>query len=80
MNVGGSESGMPKSFFYPQWKGNPPIEGLEGEYLTDRLTDEAVKFIQARIARDPSFFTWRIMPSTFRSRPKKNSYGSTAQS
>ena len=25
-NVGGSESGMPKSYFYPQWKGNPPIK------------------------------------------------------
>ena len=37
---------MPKSFFYPQWKGNPPIEGTEGEYLTDRLTDEAVQFIK----------------------------------
>jgi arylsulfatase A-like enzyme len=50
VNIGGSESGMPKSFFYPQWKGNPPIEGVEGEYLTDRLTDEAVKFVQTNRA------------------------------
>jgi len=46
VNIGGTASGMPKSFFYPQWKGNPPIEGREGEYLTDRLTDKAVQFIR----------------------------------
>lgn len=51
VNVGGTQSGMPKSFFYPQWKGNPPIEGREGEYLTDRLTDEAVKFIRGNASR-----------------------------
>lgn len=51
LNVGGTQSGMPKSFFYPGWKGNPPIEGAEGEYLTDRLTDEAVKFIRANTAK-----------------------------
>jgi arylsulfatase A-like enzyme len=51
VNVGGTNSGMPKSFFYPQWKGNPPIEGREGEYLTDRLTDEAVRFIRDNRSR-----------------------------
>ncbi len=51
VNIGGSQSGMPKSFFYPQWKGNPPIEGRDGEYLTDRLTAEAESFIRANTAR-----------------------------
>jgi arylsulfatase A-like enzyme len=38
--------GMPRSYFWPQWKGNPNIEGrFDGEYLTDRLTDEACRFI-----------------------------------
>ncbi len=38
--------GMPKSYFWPQWKGNPDMEGrFEGEYLTDRLADEACQFI-----------------------------------
>src|SRR4051794_23031980 len=46
VNVGGTASGMPKSFFYPAWRGNPPIDGREGEYLTDRLTDEAFSFIR----------------------------------
>jgi arylsulfatase A len=55
LNIGGTNSGMPKSFFWPQWKGNPPIEGLrDGEYLTDRLTTEAIQFI--RSSRDQPFF------------------------
>ncbi|MEP6535780.1 MAG: sulfatase [Bryobacteraceae bacterium] len=51
LNVGGSNSGMPKSFFYPQWKGNPPVDGKDGEYLTDRLTDAAVDFIEKNQAK-----------------------------
>jgi len=56
-NVGGSNSGMPKSFFWPQWENNPPIAGKNnGEYLTDRLTDEAIGFIRAH--RDQPFFLY----------------------
>ena len=51
VNIGGSNSGMPKSFFYPQWKGNPPIDGRDGEYLTDRLTNDAIEFIRTNKAR-----------------------------
>lgn len=47
VNIGGTQSGMPKSFFYPGWEKNPPIDGKPGDYLTDRLTDEAVNFIEA---------------------------------
>lgn len=46
VNIGGTQSGMPKSFFYPGWEKNPPLEGKPGDYLTDRLTDEAIQFIQ----------------------------------
>lgn len=56
VNVGGTNSGMPKSFFYPQWEGNPPIKGRKGEYLTDRLTDEAIQFI--RDSRSQPFFLY----------------------
>jgi len=38
---------MPRSYFYPQWRSNPPIEGRPGEYLTDRLTDESLRFLEA---------------------------------
>jgi arylsulfatase A-like enzyme len=48
VNIGGTRSGMPRNYFWPQWRGNPPIEGRPGEYLTDRLTDEALKFLEAK--------------------------------
>ena len=46
LNIGGTESGMPTSHFFPRWNNNPPIEGRDGEYLTDRLTLEAENFIE----------------------------------
>jgi len=57
INIGGCRSGMPRSFFWPQWKKNPPIVGRrDGEYLPDRLADEAVKFIKAN--KDKPFFLY----------------------
>ena len=48
LNVGGSAAGHPPSYFAPY---GPSITGLgaapTGEYLTDRLTDEAVRFVAA---------------------------------
>lgn len=45
------------SYFYPGWKGGaPPIDGKPGEYITDRLGDEAAKFIQAN--RERPFFVY----------------------
>jgi arylsulfatase A-like enzyme len=55
LNVGGYEAGHPKSYFSP-YK-NPELkDGPKGEYLTDRLTDEALKFIEAN--RDKPFFLY----------------------
>ncbi len=60
VNIGGSHIGQPGSFFYP-YKGKgryqrdgsvfdygvPGLEdGVEGEYLTDRLTRETIRFIK----------------------------------
>ena len=56
VNIGGTRSGMPRSYFWPQWRGNPPIEGRDGEYLTDRLTDEALNFLDAN--KDNPFFLY----------------------
>ncbi len=45
VNVGGWHAGGPKSYFSPYQ--NPMLEdGPEGEYLTDRLTDEAIRLIK----------------------------------
>lgn len=43
-NVGGTHAGHPKSYFSP-YKNPNLSDGPEGEYLTDRLTDEAINFI-----------------------------------
>lgn len=46
-NIAGREWGQPKGpgrYFHPF--GMPNLEGEEGEYLTDALTDEAVRFIE----------------------------------
>ena len=54
INIGGHDAGQPSSYFYPYKSEDerrsywdvPGLEGgREGEYLTDRLTDEAVEFL-----------------------------------
>jgi len=44
-NVAGCGWGQPKSYFSP-YKHPTLKDGPEGEYLTDRLTDDAIKFIE----------------------------------
>ncbi|MGH9673553.1 MAG: sulfatase-like hydrolase/transferase, partial [Bryobacteraceae bacterium] len=59
VNVGGTHIGMVSDFFYPAWKeakgrgarGLVPVEGHPGDYLADRLTDEALKFIEGNSHR-----------------------------
>lgn len=54
VNIGGTDSGMPKSHFYPKWSGNPPIDGQPGEELAARLTRAAEDFIHTH-AQKPFF-------------------------
>jgi arylsulfatase A-like enzyme len=44
-NLGGCEKGTPPSYFTPYKLPNLP-DGPDGEYLTDRLTSEAIHFIE----------------------------------
>lgn len=64
VNIGGTMWGAPATFFYP-YRGPfgsrkepryvPDLhDGKEGEYLTDRLTDEALELIEA--SKDAPFF------------------------
>ncbi|TWU60938.1 sulfatase [Crateriforma conspicua] len=47
INVGGSHSGSPPKGYYPPHPNAPGLDDApEDEYLTDRLSDEAVKFIR----------------------------------
>ncbi|MBL8215566.1 MAG: sulfatase [Bryobacterales bacterium] len=52
----GDEAGSTNNFFYPEWKKKVPLEGKDGDYLTDRLTDLAVDFIGAH--KDRPFFLY----------------------
>ncbi len=56
VNVAGREFGSPPGYFYPYQRGARELSDLvetghEGEYLTDRLTDEAIRFIEAQAER-----------------------------
>ena len=55
VNIAGLGWGMPQNgYFSPYGMANLP-DGEEGEYLTDRLTDEAIRLIEARDASRPFF-------------------------
>lgn len=59
VNLGGTFTGHPGSYFFPYGTGERrvPLEGgAEGEYLTDRLADEAVRLIEAN--RHRPFFLY----------------------
>lgn len=63
INIGGNNAGSPVSYFYPYvQKDNPAAripgldEGMEGEYLTDRLTTEAENFIEKN--KEKPFFLY----------------------
>lgn len=45
VNIGGDQRGSPRSYFSP-YKNEQLPDGPEGEYITDRLTDEALTFIE----------------------------------
>ncbi len=67
-NIGGNEHGNPGEYFYPyhgKWrmtKRHPFVEwntlpdGKPGEYLTDRLTDEAIAIVEKH--KDEPFFIY----------------------
>jgi len=59
-SIAGNELGSPPSHFFPYVNGQRSLPGLEdgadGEYLADRLTDEAIGFI--RDNRDRPFFLY----------------------
>lgn len=56
VNVGGTDWGMPHHGFFSPYGISTLPDGPEGEYLTDRLTDEAVTLIEQSPAREEPFF------------------------
>lgn len=54
INIGGYEKGQPPAGYYSPYKNPKLSDGPEGEYLTDRLTDESIKFLN-NINDEPFF-------------------------
>jgi arylsulfatase A-like enzyme len=55
LNIAGTDKPQPPTYFAP-WKIPTLTEGKDGEYLTDRLGEEAVKFIER--TKDKPFFLY----------------------
>ena len=54
-NIGGCEWGMPMRGYFSPW-GIPTLEDApQGTYLTDHLTDEAIKLIRNKADKNPFF-------------------------
>jgi arylsulfatase A-like enzyme len=71
INIGGGNAGQPPSYWYPYRKGESTDKGRrgllktelynikggeKGEYLTDRLTDESIKFITSHVENNENPF------------------------
>jgi len=58
INIGGNHTGQPKGGYYSPYK-NPQLpDGPKGEYLTDRLTNETIKFIETSKSKEEPFFAY----------------------
>jgi len=55
VNVGGFDVGLPPNGYFSPYKFPTLEDGPEGEYLTDRLTDEAIQLIEKRDSTKPFF-------------------------
>lgn len=57
INIGGCDKGSPPGGYYAPWS-NPNLTAKEkGEYLTERLTEETISFIEGR-KKDSPFFVY----------------------
>ncbi|MCG6186013.1 sulfatase [Maribellus maritimus] len=56
INIGGHEKGSPPGGYYSPYNNPKLTDGPKGEYLTDRLTDESIRFITK--SKDNPFFLY----------------------
>lgn len=56
VNKGGHHKGSPPGGYYTPYKNPKLADGAEGEYLTDRLTGESIRFLRAH--RDAPFLLY----------------------
>ncbi|MEM8734915.1 MAG: sulfatase [Planctomycetota bacterium] len=56
INIGGTRRGGPPSYFSP-YKNDALPDGEVGEYLPERMADEAIQFVESR-QDEPFFLSW----------------------
>ncbi|MFN3193153.1 MAG: sulfatase [Aureliella sp.] len=56
VNIGGTRRGGPPSYFSP-YKNDALPDGEDGEYLPERMADEAIHFVESR-KDQPFFLSW----------------------
>ncbi len=58
INIGGNHTGQPKGGYYAPYD-NPQLQdGADGEYLTDRLTKETMRFITRQSEQEEKFLAF----------------------
>jgi arylsulfatase A-like enzyme len=58
VNIGGCDWGRPCNGYFSPWRIPVLEDGPEGSYLTDRLTDDAIKLIETRDTTRPFFLNF----------------------
>lgn len=58
VNIGGCEFGLPRSGYKSPYHIPTLSDGEEGEYLTNRITEEAIKLIRNRDKEKPFYMNW----------------------
>ena len=56
VNIGGNKTGHPAGGYFAPYKNPQMSDGPKGEYLTDRLTDEVIQYMQAE--KNKPFFAY----------------------
>jgi len=57
INIGGNESGAPQGGYFAPYNNPDMTQGPDGEYMTDRLTREAIRYIEQQ-SKDKPFFLY----------------------
>jgi len=65
VNVAGSFAGSPRKTYFSPYNLPNLTDGPDGEYLTDRITDEAIRLIEKQRGDQPFFLNfWHYAPHT----------------
>ncbi|GGW47843.1 sulfatase [Arenibacter certesii] len=75
INLGGNNTGTPSGGYFSPYRNPQLSDGPDGEYLTDRLTDETIKFMSAE-KKEPffAFLSYYTVHLPMQGKPEKVRY------